>query len=158
MGKFTIAALLAVAAASAHAGGTFDSTGTAKGTSQSDIFPIAENHMIMHSQTEYDSMDMSAANHPFNGMTGSCFGAIEIKVPAASGSGNCAFADGDGDLSASRWIVTGMTPEGALTGSWTVIGGTGKFAGSTGGGGFEMMNDRENGTFENMLAGAVTLR
>ena len=27
-----------------------------------------------------------------------------------------------------------------------------------GGGGFEMMNDRENGTFENTLAGAVTLR
>ena len=158
MGKFAIAAVLAIAAASAQAGGTFDSAGKGTGTSQNDIVPISDTHMIMHSKTTWDAMEMTDPEHPFNGMSGACFGAVEIMVPGASGAGNCAFTDGDGDLSTNRWIVTGMTPEGALTGSWTVIGGTGKFTGVTGGGSFETLTDRDTGAFENTLTGAVTLR
>ena len=159
MRKIVLAVALAIVGGGAHAGSTFDTRGTGKRMAQNEIIPVTENHMIVDSRTVYDTMEMSDADHPFNGATGTCFGAIEIHAPAgATGGGNCAFTDGDGDVSMNRWSVRGMTAEGALFGSWTVVGGTGKYADATGGGGYETTTDSETGAIENVFDGAVTLR
>ena len=151
------AAALTAMAAPALAGGTFDSAGVGKGMSQNEITPIAENHMVMQSLTVWETMEMSDAGHPFQGMSGSCFGAVEIKVPNATGAGNCVFSDGDGDKSINRWTATGLNAEGALVGSWSVVGGTGKFAGSSGGGTFVSLTDQSTGKFENTITGALSM-
>ncbi|NND70382.1 MAG: hypothetical protein HKN43_02280, partial [Rhodothermales bacterium] len=116
----------------ALAGDILDMKGVSSGKAVSTMYQLAEGHMVLASMNEYTKFTMEAAEHPFSSMQGNCFGAIEIRVPAAGGSGNCAFSDGDGDTSFNRWTVSGMSEDGALVGTWTIIGGTGKFTGSSG--------------------------
>ena len=158
MRTFVLAAGIAALAVPAFSGGTYDSSGVGYGTSQNEVTPIADGHMVMSSATTWDTMDMANADHPFQGMSGKCFGAVEVKVPNAAGSGHCVFTDGDGDQNVNRWVATGLGADGALQGSWTVVGGTGKFAGASGGGMFSSLTDQATGKFENTITGALTLK
>lgn len=143
---------------SAQAEMTLDASGTATGTSQNSFTVLGENHIIVKANSTYEKLMMKDASHPYNGMSGECFGSFEMKIPSAAGSGSCIFSDDEGNVSASRFEVTGMTAEGAITGTWSLLGGTGKFEGATGGGRFHNMSDREAGTFENTIAGAMNMQ
>ena len=153
-----VAMSFAVACAPAFAGELFNVGGLGKGTSQSSVVMVSEGHMLMNSITTYQSFDSVDPKSPFNGMTGQCWGVIEIKVPSASGRGHCEFTDKSGDKNHNTWVATGLAKDGALQGSWTVIGGTGKYQNATGGGKFLSLTDRKAGTFENKVEGALFLK
>ena len=153
-----MAILLAAGASGVHAGETFSSDGVGKGTNETTIEVIGEGHMLMHSVSTYESFESADAKSPYAGMTGKCWGAIEIKAPGASGGGNCVFTGTSGDKNFNSWTVKGLGKDGALIGIWSAIGGTGMFQNSSGGGKFHSLADRETGKFVNTIEGAITLK
>ena len=156
--RFQVMALaIAAGMMGAHAAEIFDAGGVGKGTNQTTIEIVSEGHMLMHTVSTYDSFESTDASSPYNGMTGKCWGSVEIKVPGASGSGNCAFVNASGDKNFNAWTVKGLGKDGALLGTWTVVGGTGKYKGATGGGSFSSLADRTTGKFVNTVEGALTL-
>ena len=153
-----MACAFAVGTVGAHAGETYNAGGVAKGTNQTTIEVVSEGHMLMHTVSTYESLETTDANSPYNGMTGKCWGAVEIKVPGASGAGNCAFVNAAGEKNFTAWTVKGLGKDGALVGTWAALGGTGKYQNASGGGTFSSLTDRSGGTFVNRIEGALTLK
>ena len=149
-------AVIAVAGA-AQAGGSYDSAGTIKGKTSATYHPISEGHMVMEFTNTQTSFEMADPNNPLAGMTGRCSGSMEIRGPAVVGSGVCMTENPAGDKAFVSWNSDSFSPEGALNGSWVMIGGTGALAGISGGGRFSSLTDRATGDYENTLTGAVTL-
>ena len=150
------AAIFAAAATTAHAD-TMPTKGMGMGKADLQVMPLGENHMLMHTNTMYATYEMDTPGDPLQGMKGPCFGSMEVMSGKVAGGGHCAFTHTNGDMAAIKWTATGMSPEGAITGSWEVTGGTGKWMGATGGGTFSSLTDRETGTNENIVEGEVTL-
>ena len=149
---------IAITAVGVFAETVMDGSGVATGTSNNVVTPLGEKHVLVKSQTTYESFAMTDPAHPYNGMTGECFGSFEMKIPSAAGSGSCVFTDDTGDVSATQFVVTGMTDDGAVTGTWAIIGGTGKFSGASGGGAFSSRTDQKTGKFQNTVSGAMILK
>ena len=152
------AACLAAATAGTQAGETFDAGGVGKGTNKSSVVMVREGHMLMNSISTYTGYEAADAKSPMNGMTGTCRGAIEFKIPSATGQGHCEFTDKSGDKQISTWVATGVAKGGALTGTWTVVGGTGRYQNASGGGTFHSLTDRKAGTFVNTVKGAILIK
>ena len=149
-------AALVLAATGVHAE-TMMTKGKGMGQASLETMQLGENHMVMHTNTAYSTYEMEAADDPMQGMSGPCFGSMEVMAGKVSGGGHCAFTHANGDMAAIKWTATGMSPEGAITGDWEVTGGTGKWMGATGGGTFSSMTDQATGANENTVEGEVTL-
>lgn len=147
-----LAAGLAFATAG-NAGEVVDVSTVASGKQNSTVYPLGEGHVLIAADSAYESF----ASGPMAGLSGPCFGAIEINGASATGSGACAYSDGAGNMFGNHWQVTGLNAEGALIGTWTVGTGTGKFAGATGGGTFASKTDNATGMFQNTITGAMLL-
>jgi hypothetical protein len=154
----SISALVCIlAAGNALAGTTWDQGGQGTGTSSSTVTQIADNHMVMQVSSTYEQVDMESPDHPMNGASGPCFGAVEVSAGAASGGGICAFKDKAGDSVVLHWDAEAMEATGALTGSWTISGGTGPWAEASGGGRFSSLTDPASGNFVNTITSNLTL-
>lgn len=154
----SISALIcALAAGSTAAGATWDQGGQGSGTSTSTVKEIGENHMVMQVSSSYETVQMEDPDHPMNGASGPCFGAVEIAAGAATGGGICAFTDSTGSMVVLHWDAEAMEATGALTGSWTISGGTGPWAEASGGGRFSSLTDPASGSFVNTITSSVTL-
>ncbi len=157
MKKCMAATLFVASAGMAQAGGTHDMTGVVTGKTDATFHQISEGHMVMEFTNTQTSYDMQADGHPMSGVTGRCMGALELRGPSVSGGGMCVGQTADGDMLFVRWEGQNMTADGALNGNWTMVGGTGKMAGITGGGHYHSLTDRSTGDYVNTLTGAVTL-
>ena len=155
--KFRVASLLILVGGMAHAGGTFDSTGTITGQSTTKLYPVGEGQMVMEVTVSHDVFDMATEGHPFSGMSGTCTGGAQIRGPALTGSGVCQYSNESGDMAFLKWDMDSLSPEGATMGGWTMIGGTGTHAGISGGGRFVSATNRETGAVSLTLDGAVSL-
>jgi hypothetical protein len=149
---------LCIGAQAAGAQQVFGGAGKISGTSTPEVTALAEGHMVVHLVSAYENFEMSVPDHPYNGMTGKCFGSVEVRVPGANGGGNCVFSNDAGETSITAFAIKGMAADGAMVGSWSVIGGTGKFAGATGGGSFHSLTDNATGKFVNTVDGALVLK
>ena len=118
---------------------------------------IAEGHMVMQISSSYENVEMEEAEHPMNGAAGPCFGAVEVASGEVEGGGICAFTDGAGEKVVLHWDAEGMDQSGALTGSWTLSGGSGPWADAKGGGSFSSLTDPETGKFVNTITSNVTM-
>ncbi len=135
---------------------TYDAAGKGMGMNANEVFGISDGHAVVKSQTNYDSFEV-AAGHPLEGASGACFGAVLINGAGVSGTGNCVFDTSSGDKAVMSWIATGLGADGALTGDWTVSGGTGNWASATGGGTFSSLTDPDSKKFVNTIAGSITI-
>ncbi|MGJ5621336.1 hypothetical protein [Sulfitobacter sp. MF3-043] len=140
------------------AGGTLDMSSVASGQTSNTYFPIDDGHMIVFTSTEYTSNNQDDAGTLLSGMKGECSGTLELQPPAASGQGHCVFRTAMGAIIYTKWVATGMTAEGAITGEWTTVGGTDVFAGATGGGTFVSLTDQATGKTENAISGSTELQ
>ncbi|WP_425091938.1 hypothetical protein [Tropicimonas sp. S265A] len=149
--------LTVFACGTAQAGQLFDGSGTGAGQSQNEIVILGDGHMVMHSVGVYEPLATNDPNSPMAGLPGKCFGSIEIRGGSATGAGHCVFANQEETAVITDWQVTGLAANGALSGQWTVVGAAGAATGLTGGGSFSNLTDRETGTFENTITGALTM-
>ena len=159
MRTFFISTLLtAVTALPGLAGSTLDMSSVASGQTNNTVYPINEGHMIIFTDTEYTSNDQDDAGTLLTGMTGKCNGTLDLEPPTASGQGHCVFKLATGDMTFTKWVATGMNAEGAITGEWSTVGGTGVFEGATGGGSFVSATDRVTGKTQNTITGSSELQ
>ncbi|MEV8466121.1 hypothetical protein AB0T83_04885 [Fluviibacterium sp. DFM31] len=131
--------------------------GVWSGTSASEVHQINENHMVLRSNSAYLSFDPASEVSAMVGMSGTCYGAVEMAPPMANGTGHCVFSRDDGDAMFSHWTITALTADGAATGTWSVLGGRGTLEGASGGGSFASKTDPETGVFQNTVTGAVVI-
>ncbi|MGR3760005.1 hypothetical protein ACUXV3_07700 [Roseobacteraceae bacterium NS-SX3] len=154
---FLAPGLLAAMGAAAFAGGGLSGNGVATGPSASAPHPVAENHALVDIGSTYDRIVMEDSAHPLHGGTGPCFGAVEMSAGAANGGGLCLFTDAEGDKLVLQWHADGMDADGALTGTWELTSGTGKWNGATGGGTFASATDEAAGTVENNFTSEIEM-
>lgn len=154
---FAAAFLCAFSAGAAGAGTTWEQGGSGTGTATSSATEIADGHMVMQISSSYENVEMEDAEHPMNGAAGPCFGAVEAAPAGVTGSGICAFTDSAGEKVVLHWDAEGMDGSGALTGTWTLGGGTGQWADAKGGGTFSSLTDPETGKFVNTITSSVTM-
>lgn len=159
MKPFFIAGLLcAVVALPCLAGGTVDMSSVASGQTNNIFHPINEGHFIVFTNTEYTANDQDDAGTILTGMKGECSGTLDLAPPTVSGQGHCVFRIATGDVTYTKWVATGMNAEGAITGEWSTVGGTGIFTGATGGGSFASATDRATGKTQNTITGTTELQ
>ena len=152
-----IAAACCIAAGTAALSGELASSGMGKGMSKATPHTVAEDHMVMQMHTEYESFAFEAEGHPMNGMSGPCFGAIEIKAGAVSGGGKCLYTDADGEMVTMDWMAGALAPSGAMTGTWAVSGGTGKWMAASWEGTFSTITNPETGESANTVSGTLMM-
>ncbi len=153
----TAISVLAIGLFAASASGeTYDSEGKGMGMNTNEVYGISDGHAVVKTQTNYDSFEVPSG-HPLEGATGACFGALLINAGAASGTGNCVFDTASGDKAVLSWVAKGLGADGALTGDWTVSGGTGGWGTASGSGTFSSLTDPETKTFVNTITGSITM-
>lgn len=145
----------ALAAGSASAE-TYSGGAVGHGTSAGATMSLSETHIVLHSESMYESFDV-APGHPLEGATGPCFGAIEIKAGQVAGSGRCVYDTASGETAVMIWTATGLGENGAITGEWSISGGTGGWAAASGGGTFSSSTDPATGKFANTITGDITI-
>ncbi|UWQ21172.1 hypothetical protein [Jannaschia sp. W003] len=132
-------------------------SGTGHGQADNTMHAVAEGHMLVELRTIYDDFQLDDPANPMNGMTGPCFGAMEVKAGAVAGGGRCLYTDADGDMVSMQWTPSGLGADGAVTGDWSVTGGTGKWVEASGSGDFSSLTDPGTGRNVNTVSGTVTL-
>lgn len=147
---------VAILAAGPICAETFDGGAVGHGTSMNEAMPIGEGHMVMRTSGAYEMFEV-AAGHPLEGASGPCFGAVEVKGMEVSGGGNCVYDTASGDKAIMMWKATGLGADGALTGDWSVSGGSGAWANASGGGTFSSLTDPATGKFVNTITGDITM-
>ncbi len=135
---------------------TVDATGTGYGKSNNTIMPVSQSLMIIQASTDYERFDTAEGN-PMAGFNGPCFGSIMVNSGAVTGGGSCYYTDADGEVAIVRWNADGMSADGRTQGSWSVIGGTGKWLGASGGGRFDAGENEATG-YTNNVTGEIKFR
>ena len=148
------AALLAALPAMALAG-PVDVSSTRTGQSTSTVTEVAEGHLVLDAHTDYAATEAGGGN-PMAGLYGPCFGVVEMMRGVASGGGLCTWTDGT-DSALIAWDAASIDPSGALSGTWSMRGGTGKWATASGGGHFVSVTDPATGVATNTITGALSM-
>ena len=156
--KAAAAAVLAMAMAQPLAAAAADLTvdGVASGLDHFEVHPVARGLTAIVGGTDVASFAPKAIGNPFAGLTGTCFGAMELKANRLSGGGYCTFKDALGEAVALRWTALAPVTRG-YRGRWDVLGGSGPWAGATGTGTFVALTNPETRGATTGVTGAVHL-
>lgn len=150
---YVLAAILAATPAVAD---TFSGTSIGKGSATSQVMPLAEGTMVIKTDSAYEMFEVEDG-HPLQGASGPCFGAVSVVAGSVSGGGNCVYETSNGQA-IMQWTAMGMSADGALVGSWIVLGGSGGWAMASGGGSFSSLTDPQTGKFVNTIHGSITMK
>jgi hypothetical protein len=154
-----MAAMIWVASAGgALAGGTFSSNGVGHGTTSSVVYPVGEGHVVVMNMADYTNFEAEDPNNPMNGAKGPCFGEMEINKGAVAGDGYCTWVDADGESILVTWTATGRDADGNGIGEWQLMGGSGKWDGASGGGGYTVIAKDGSPERTNVTTGEITLK
>lgn len=91
------------------------------------------------------------SSHPFHRLPIDCDGVCHMDGESGTCMGYCAGIDADGDMAMITW--TGQT-----SGTWKLVGGTGKFDGASGGGGWKEEGAVGAGFTHNSWQGTIELK
>ena len=147
----------ALTGAAAVADSSFESQGIGIGVNASVDHPIDGDVTMVMSSSIFEAMTFNDPKYPLNGAIGECFGPIKINAGNIASDGYCTFDDPSGDHYVGTWTVRDLADDGVMEGDWSVLGGSGKWDGASGGGTFLYMPNDETGRFETTLTGAITL-
>lgn len=160
MKQFLVPAVAACVAlsTSALAEQSYSNDGVGTAMSKSMVHMIGEGHMVMQIHSTYSNLATSDASNPLNGATGPCFGSVEIKAGALTGGGHCVYTDTQGDMAVLTWSAQQLGQGGSNMGAWQLMGGSGKYAGASGGGQYDAATNPDTGAQTNTVTGSITLR
>ena len=105
----------------------FDLSGVIESKNSHNVQPITESHIILLASME-ETVVPDDATSPWQGATGPCGGAVEIKDGIISGQGFCTFTDTEDDKFVISWTAQAMNEKGGPMGVWELVGGSGKYA------------------------------
>ncbi|WP_052248757.1 hypothetical protein [Leisingera sp. ANG-Vp] len=154
--RLITAALIVFPAGACLAETTWNEPGKGTGILKASSVEIARDHTLMQISSTYDALEMQNPSHPLHGASGPCFGAVEVLGKTVSGSGVCAFTDRNGDKAVLRWTAERLGTDGAMSGRWTLTGGTGNWEIAQGSGTYSSLADPASGALTNKFTGRVT--
>ena len=134
---------------------TIDAAGVWTGTPGSVVHAVSDELVTVHVNVTHDRFEPASQDNPAANARGQCFGALMFRAGQPSGTGNCHYVDGDGDMLVTEWVVEGLA-DGWTTGRWTFIGGNGKYTGGAGTGAYRSTQDGSGG-YRAELTGEMTL-
>jgi len=152
------AAVAAMLAAPLSAQAIYPVAVTGSAENESTIYDITSGHTVILSKSVYPAMRASEPESPVNGLAGPCFGMMEVKAGLISGDGYCNYDDADGERAVIHWRADSLGEDGAIRGSWALVGGSGKWVGGTGGGEFLSVTARKTGRTTNTIRGEISLQ
>jgi hypothetical protein len=153
-GRFFACVCILMFAGPGFAETKYDAAAVATGMNVSTDHELGEHLVAVMGVNKYETMKTEDAANPMNGASGDCFGFIEIRDEEWSGEGYCKLTDADGELFITHWEPNGPP----LDYSWTLIGGNGKWVGSSGGGKITQTMDDKMEAFESVFSGEITLK
>lgn len=141
----------------AFAGNMFDSTGEIANKDSTQMIPIDDNQVVIKSDNQ-GTITTVDPNNPINGATGGCSGTMLLSMGKLTGGGYCTYEDADGDTSIVSFTSAGMNDKGGNSGTWMMVGGTGKYMGATGGGDFSATPNKDRTASVNSITGKIVLK
>ena len=141
----------------AFAGGMFSMDGSISTEDSSEMMPVDDAHIIIRSNN-MGTISLKDDSHPMHGATGSCSGTMLMAKGNLTGSGYCTYKDSSGDSSIVLFTATAMNDKGGTSGTWEMLGGTGKYADSTGGGSYNAIPNEDRTASVNTITGKLTLK
>ena len=135
---------------------TFDAASIGLGEVKSTVTEIHDGMVMVKAHTEYSGFDSRDPRNPLATVSGPCVGTVLVQAGIPRGSGLCHYTDKSGEDVVISWEARSMSADGRMRGIWRVEGGTGKWVGATGGGGFDSGVDAK-GEYTNIVRGALTL-
>ncbi len=158
--KLTVRATLVAAAillgsvGTTVAGETISASGDSTAVFVVDVLQLEEGHQLILYRGKYVfiAQDTSTPNHL---AVGDCYASVDAQGELESVQGYCAFTDRGGD----RYFVRFERGTGEEDGRWSVIAGTGKWDGATGGGTYvsETISPPPNGRAVTHLTGEIVM-
>jgi hypothetical protein len=128
------------------------------GSNQSIHHQLSDSHIYVTGINIHEKITTSDPDNPLNGAAGTCSGVLEFIDGKMDASGYCRFKDTSGDIHIGQWTGREMTEDGVFKGDFTVLGGTGKWDGATGGGTFSETFNEDDTRFEVNWTGDFTLQ
>lgn len=160
LSAFVAMACCGLAGAPAAAGEVLDVALTQDGVGDPTEHPVTPTgHDFFMGVSEWEPPQPEDAGSPFHGLRGACFGVTEYqREDLIGGGGYCTYQDAGGDRLVTRWTPTERLFGGVIRGEWPVFEGSGRWAGATGGGAYEIERRGVEGERRRKLTGQVTLR
>lgn len=101
-----------------------------------DVMQVAANHVVISAAAHGTGYVTRDDKSPMKGAYGSCVLFNEVIDGKPNGELRCVRTDAQGDTFLIVGKVKAYSPSGAMTGSYTITGLTGKWVGAKGGGNF----------------------
>ena len=105
----------------------FDVSGVIESKNNHNVQAISDDYIILLASME-ETLVPKDRKSPWQGATGPCGGAVEIKEGKIKGDGFCSFTDDEDDKFVISWTAQSMNEKGGPIGVWELTAGTGKYA------------------------------
>ncbi|MBX2880972.1 MAG: hypothetical protein KTR32_13605 [Granulosicoccus sp.] len=152
-----VGVLSMVVLSSAVAGDMRSMDGTISTQDSTEMMPVDDAHIVIRSNNS-GTIAFSDETHPMHGATGGCSGTMLMAKGNLTGGGYCTYKDTAGDSSIVKFTATGMNEKGGTSGTWEMVGGTGKYIGATGGGTYNAVPNEERTASVNTITGDLKLK
>lgn len=155
-----IPALLALGCAAAVDAASYDAAATTTVTRSDTPHPVAENDVLVDLHMSFSAFEGDIPDNPLHGMDGECFGSGRFVdgVPSEKSVGHCIARNGEDEIAIITYRLIELKPgDAGSSGTWSVEGGTGRWANASGGGDFDQTREAGDATAEMRLSGTVEL-
>ena len=105
----------------------FDVSGVIESKNDHIVQAISDDYIILLASME-ETLVPKDPSSPWQGATGPCGGAVEIKEGKIAGNGFCSFTDTENDKFVIFWTAQSMNEQRGPIGLWELTSGTGKYA------------------------------
>jgi len=128
-------------------------------TDKSDVHKLAADHTVVLSSDE-QTVATKKKNSPLNKASGSCFGMMDMKAGATTGSGYCSMIDAKGKSLLLSWTATASDDKGMPSGDWKLVGGEGRWSTAQGSGTWHGADITKDGktVHTNTITGDITMK
>ena len=134
----------------------FDVSGVIESKNNHNVQEISDSLTILLASMEETLVPKDAAS-PWQGATGSCGGAVEIREGKIAGDGVCAFTDTENDRFVISWTAQSMNEQGGPVGIWELTGGSGKYVNASANGEYNDVPGEDPSLSTITIAGQLTI-
>ena len=134
----------------------FDVSGLIESKNNHNVQAISDDYVILLASME-ETLIPKDSKSPWQGATGPCGGAVEIKQGKIKGDGFCSFTDNENDKFVISWTAQSMNEQGGPIGVWELTAGTGKYANASASGEYNDVPSEDSTRSSITIIGQLTI-
>lgn len=150
-----IALLLAAGSGAVRAGESYSMEGRGDNEGVNAVMPVDEGRVVVHVWSNV-TLTLEDTSNPVHGATGICSGSVLVASGESEGSGLCTYEATGGGTLIVRWTNESINERGGNSGTWELIGGSGRWAEATASGTFSDTPDDAGATSTNYITGDLS--